>query len=625
MPTPTEKSGPDPTFRVILAAAPWPLFNRPSIQLGALKAFVSRQLPKVAITAAHCYLSIAKDIGYDRYRAVSERTWLAESVYAAMLYPNRAPGLEKLFRKYAAGKATLKTMSFHTLVEDVQRVTDKVIAHVNWGDFELAGFTVSLCQLTSTLYFLKRIKEDFPGVKTVVGGTTFSGARVADYLRAFPDIDYLVAGEGEIPLTRLIRSLADRMPTPGRKETGLVTAGASSSEDPSLSQLKDLAILPAPDYDDYFRTLGGFEAGKRFFAVLPVEASRGCWWQQAGGHCPGGPGCAFCNLNLQWRGYRRKNTDQVIREVDTLSSRYQLLSLAFTDNVLPPESTERLFSGLKRLGKDFKLFAEIRASTPMKHLKRMRAAGMAELQVGIEALSSSLLEKMNKGVRAIQNMEIMKNCEALGINNDANLILYFPGSDDMDVAETLSALEYAMAFRPLKPVAFWLGLESPVWKQHKTFNIQSVYNHPSYRVLFPREIAQSCQFSVQAYRGDLSRQRVRWKTVRQKMEAWRRHYESLKRDPSSDPILGYRDGRSFLMIRHKQYRSETIQHRFTGTSRQVYLFCQKNRSVKGILAAFPELTEDRLLPFLKMMTAKRLMYAEHDRYLSLAVPLGMSV
>ena len=81
---------------------------------------------------------------------------------------------------------------------------------------------------------------------------------------------------------------------------------------------------------------------------------------------------------------------------------------------------------------------------------------MREVQIGIEARSSSLLKKLHKGTSAIQNLEIMKNCEALGIRNISNLILQFPGSDEKDVAETLEVLEFAWPFHPLKAVSFWL-------------------------------------------------------------------------------------------------------------------------------------------------------------------------
>ena len=58
------------------------------------------------------------------------------------------------------------------------------------------------------------------------------------------------------------------------------------------------------------------------------------------------------------------------------------------------------------------------------------------MQIGIEALSSRLLKKLHKGTSAIQNLEIMKNCEALEIRSVSNLILQFPASDEQDVAET---------------------------------------------------------------------------------------------------------------------------------------------------------------------------------------------
>ena len=92
---------------------------------------------------------------------------------------------------------------------------------------------------------------------------------------------------------------------------------------------------------------------------------------------------------------------------------------------------------------------------------------------------------MNKGTTAIQNMEIMKNCEALGLRNSSNLIVHFPGSDETDVVETMQNIEFAMRFRPLKPVNFWLGLGSPVWQYPTQFRIRSISNHPHYHMLFP--------------------------------------------------------------------------------------------------------------------------------------------
>ena len=623
MPIPHEKIRPATVRRILLAAAPWPLFNRPSIQLGTLKSYLNRQLPHINVITNHFYLKIAETLGYECYQAVSERTWLAESVYAAMLYPERVPELDKLFLKYAPANKALKNVTFQNLVERVKGASDEMISAVDWQSLELAGFTMSLCQLTSTLYFLKTIKKRHPDLTTVVGGSTFSNDSAPDYLKLFPDIDYIVIGEGERPLSRLIQNMRKNGSGKAEKrlegvvDRSLLSNGLSCTKD----QLNDLAVLPPPDYDEYFHAIRKFSPEKRFFPTLPVELSRGCWWKRASTPSKH-QGCAFCNLNLQWNGYRKKGSRQVAREIDYLTSRHQVLSLAFMDNVLPHAKTGRLFSDLKRQGKDFKLFSEIRATTPFAMLRKMRAAGTVEVQVGIEALSSRLLKKMNKGTRAIQNLEVMRNCEALGIHNEANMILHFPGSDESDVAQTLQTIDYAMVFRPLKPVRFWLGLGSPVWRNYRSYQIKSRHNHPNYQILFPEEITKSCRLIVQYYRGDRLKQKKIWKPVLRKIQLWEKQYAALHRDPFADPILAYRDGKSFLMIHHRQYRAETIQHRLTGASRKIYLFCQKKRTFKQVRSAFPEFAEDRLVAFLRMMTSKYLMFEDGDAYLSLAVPLG---
>jgi hypothetical protein len=382
--------------------------------------------------------------------------------------------------------------------------------------------------------------------------------------------------------------------------------------------LPHLERLATPDYGDYFKTLGTFSPDKQFFPTLPVESSRGCWWKGAALEKQT-KGCAFCNLNLQWSGYRQRVPARIVHDINILTERHQTLSIAFMDNVLPAKSSKELFSALGRLDRDLRMFAEIRASTSQKILEKMGSAGMREVQVGIEALSSNLLKKMDKGTTVIQNMAIMKNCEALGIQNVSNLILHFPGSDEADVTETLQNLVFAMPFKPLKPVNFWLGLGSPVWQNPKQFHIQSLSNHPHYRILFPKHVTENVRFSIQAYRGDLLRQRKLWKPVEKKIQRWNRFYAALHRQPFSGPILSFQDGGRFLIIRQRRRNADPLQHRLNGTSRKIYLFCSDIRSIRSIKMKFPGFPEDKLMVFLKMMIGKGLMFEEKGRFLSLAV------
>jgi ribosomal peptide maturation radical SAM protein 1 len=605
-----------------LVSTPWPLYGRPSIQLGTLKSYLKSQFPQLEVQAFHFYLKVAEGIGYKVYQAISERTWLAESVYGALLFPERRKEIEKLFYREARGNPALGEVNFQTLTSQVKEISEGLSGSVRWRRVGLAGFSICLCQLTSSLYFIKRIKERFPDLPVVVGGSMFSGDSAHQLVEAFSEVDFVVHGEGELPFSRLIRHIRG---THGDNDLpsipGVVTRSALKAESPvPFCQLQDLSTLPPPDYDDYFALLKTFHPERQFFPTLPAEVSRGCWWRSSKDHARG-RGCTFCNLNLQWDGYRSKNTSQMASEVDHLTSKYKTLSVAFMDNLIPLRDSRELFFQLGKLRKDLRLFAEIRATTPLEVLKAMRAAGTNKVQVGIEALSTGLLKKLNKGTSAIQNLEIMKHCEALGISNISNLILHFPGSDAEDVEETIRALEFVLPFRPLRFVHFWLGLGSPVWQDPRAFGLRAVFNHPNYGVLFPRHICRSVEFMIQSYRGDLGYQKRLWQPVKKRVRAWNRSYEALHRGPSRSSILSFRDGRDFLIIRQRRPDAEPLTHRLLGTSRRIYLFCQRHRSMKGILDHFPDVGEDKISPFLKMMVDKRLMFEENSRYLSLAVPV----
>ncbi len=610
-----------PLKSVVLLSTPWPIFNRPSIQLGTLKSYLKSQFPKLEVVAHHFYLKLAETIGYKLYQAISERTWLAETVYAALLYPERLESTEKLFIKEARGKSLLRDVDFKEMTKRVSEVTDEFIDNENWNNFGLAGFSICLCQLTSTLYFIRRIKLKFPGLPIVVGGSMFTGGSAKNLLKVFSEIDFVIIGEGELPLSQLVRNLKD---SPKAVDNplipGIVTAKEVNIENRvGFSQIEDLADIPVPDYDDYFSLLQSFKPDKTFFPTLPAEISRGCWWQKSttgGKHS----GCAFCNLNLQWKGYRSKNPDQVVAEIDHLTSKYRSLSIAFMDNLVPVKTSGEIFDKLSKLEKHFHLFCEIRATTPRNVLENMERGGVQEVQVGIEALSTRLLKKLNKGTTAIQNMEIMKNCEELGIVNTSNLILHFPGSDNEDVKETMQSLDFAMYFRPMRFVHFWLGLESPVWQNPKDFGIKAVFNHPNYATFFPPEIYRQMVFMIQAYRGDLGYQRKLWQPVKTKVREWKKAYDEIHNGNAHSPILSYRDGRDFLIIHQKRLSADPLTHRLEGMSREIYLFCRKHRSLKRILQQFSNLTEDRVIPFLKTMVDKKLMFEENRKYLSLAVP-----
>ena len=601
-----------------LVSTPWPLFNRPSIQLGTLKAYLQREIPELTVDAHHVYLKVAEAVGYDLYKSISERSWLSEAGYAVLLYPEREEIIRRFWRRQA--KDLRPKARFKELCQSLREVSERILRSVPWTSYPLIGFSICYGQLTSSLYLIRKIKALSPHSRIVVGGSSCAGPMGESLLRAFPEIDVVVNGEGELPLFHLAKSL-----TAGSRDRqvpsvpGLLTRQFGSAD--RFSQVARLDDLPAPDYGDYFESLRALPEAKRFLPKLPMEMSRGCWWNKA--PLPGqAGGCAFCNLNLQWEGYRSKSHRKIVQEISSLTDRYELLSVSFTDNLLPPRNLRSLFESVARLGKDFRFFAEIRATTSLEELLAMGEAGVTDVQVGIEALSTGLLRKLNKGATAIQNLEIMKNAEARNVPDlTSNLITHFPGSDENDVEETLRALPFAFPLRPLKATPFWLGYGSPVWHHPEAFGIRNVRNHPFYLYLFPRETLSALYLNVQAYEGGIKRQQRLWAKVTKVLKSWRSTYDALHSATKRDPILSYQDGGTFLIIRERRLREDDRTHRLRGSSREIYLFCEENRSLSEIVERFSGFGQEKILPFLKMMVDKKLMFREGERFLSLAVPI----
>ena len=189
-----KQNRPSPLQKIALVSTPWPIFSRPSIQIGTLKAHLKRQFPNMKVDAHHFYLEVAEALGYRRYQSVSERTWLAETIYAALLYPEYRGHAKHLFQKEAKGKSHLKTVDFKSLTGKVLEISEAFIRRIDWGGYGLVGFSICFCQLSSSLFFIRKLKERFQSLCIVVGGSLLTGIAAGNIFKVFPEIDILVNG-----------------------------------------------------------------------------------------------------------------------------------------------------------------------------------------------------------------------------------------------------------------------------------------------------------------------------------------------------------------------------------------------------------------------------------------------
>ncbi len=572
---------------------PWSLFNRPSIQLGSLKAFVEEK-SQHRVDCFHPFLHIAKAIGIETYRKISLDSWAGESLFSSLLFTDQKDNAQQLFFPQTETQENISPGDFDYLQKTIAHACHTWIASIDFKQYQLIGFSVCFSQLLSSIYMAKELQKKIGNIPIVFGGSSCTGGLGTSLRDHFPEIDYVIDGEGEQPLLSLCNSIAK-----SSKKT-IHTL-------PEEAEIKDINKLPYPNYSPYFNEIAALFPTEPFIPILPIEFSRGCWWNK----------CSFCNLNLQWEKYRSKTADRMLAETAHFVKKHECLNFTFTDNALPIKEADSYFKAVGDQQIDLDFFAEIRTINKPARLKLYRNGGLSTVQVGIEALSSSLLQKMVKGTTTITNVAAMKLCTESGIAIEGNLITEFPETTAEEINETLENLDFVLPYPPMATATFFLGYGSPIYEDHCKFGIDAVSAHKNVKNLFPDKYHSTLKQLVNDYSGDREFQKKLWQPVRDKIAAWQ-EFHNQRANNTSAP-LSYRDSGTFIIIRQELLSGRPLHHRLKGLSRRIYLFCHTPKKIAEILDHFQGLKEEILFSFVEELCTKKIMFMEKNSVLSLAL------
>jgi len=92
------------------------------------------------------------------------------------------------------------------------------------------------------------------------------------------------------------------------------------------------------------------------------------------------------------------------------------------------------FSELARKGPKLEFFLETKSNMRFEQLRALRRGGVRTIQPGIESFSNQLLQLMRKGCTGLQNIQLLRWCEELGITVFWNLLYGFPGESPIEYA-----------------------------------------------------------------------------------------------------------------------------------------------------------------------------------------------
>jgi anaerobic magnesium-protoporphyrin IX monomethyl ester cyclase len=265
-----------------------------------------------------------------------------------------------------------------------------------------SGFTTNAYTCARTCEIAKTVNAD---IVTIVGGIHFSFTP-DESLQSFPEIDYIVRGEGELTIVDLIKTLENKgkiSEVKGisyRKNTKIV-------HNPGRPLIENLDILPYPAYHLVEEKLKRYHftmmAGRNTRYMI-LEGARGCEHQ-----------CSFCTQWNHWGNrWRTKSAKRIADEIEFLHETHGGVFLWFADDHMKLGSRgKQLYEELRQrpCKEDVMLFFQARIDDIAQHpdlITKLREVGTYWILCGVETDSQEILNEYKKGIKTQDAYEAMK-------------------------------------------------------------------------------------------------------------------------------------------------------------------------------------------------------------------------
>lgn len=459
---------------VLIIVPPFANLTLPSFAAHLLQACAKQHGFEVRVLYAN--LLLARTIGLEVYQEIAggllNSALIGERYFARAAYGHQM-GMENptsphapYQRSFRRGAATLGWDDFESLAAGAAEWVGEIADGLAPYAFPVIGCSTSFDQTSASIALLNAVKQSQPGVVTILGGANCEGEMAQGIASLRAQVDYIFSGESE---TTFVQFLKDKRS--GRLPLGKVIPGVS------VGSMDD---LPLPDYTEYFQQFShylGESPGIK--PQLVYESSRGCWWG-AKNHC------TFCGLNGLTMTMRQKSASKVLGDLETLTQVYPGCGIVMADNIMPYTYFQTVLPVLKEKGSKVNLFYEQKANLSFAKICLLRDAGITSIQPGIEALSTSLLRRMDKGVSAAQNIALLRYTKMTGISVVWNLLYGFPGDELEAYQETLRLLPFLRHLKP--PKGFYqisLDRFSPYMSDPELYGIQDIRPLAAYMDVFP--------------------------------------------------------------------------------------------------------------------------------------------
>ncbi len=288
-----------------------------------------------------------------------------------------------------------------------------VVDYIERDKPDLLGLSVYKDILPASVFVFKKVREKYPQIKTIMGGSVFSeqlaqGAPDLDFfLEKTKDyIDHIIIGQAELLFLKYLR---EELPLGQRVYTREDVGGRT----PEFEQ------LTVPDYSD-------IDVGK--YPFLGFTGSTSCPYQ-----------CSFCNVVEYFGPFKQKDASQIAGEMRRLADEYKAQLFYLSDNMVNTYITD-LCGILAEQDKPLYWSAYLKVDDHGSDIDTAllwRRGGYYHARLGVDSGSPHVLEMMDKRITPDMSRAMLAGLAYAGIKTTTYWLVGHPGETEEDFQQTL--------------------------------------------------------------------------------------------------------------------------------------------------------------------------------------------
>ncbi len=338
---------------------------------------------------------------------------------------------------------------------------DRQIADILRIRPHLVGFSATTSSFPDAADLAAGIKKRHSDIVTVCGGVHASALR-EKLLAAYPAVDFLVAGEGEVTMSELAA---------GADPAGIAGLIRRQDEDvianPPRNHIADLDSLPFPAYE----TLRGFPKHYHLplFSYIQTPGatmitSRGCMFS-----------CSYCDRSVFQKGYRFNSAAYIYAHMKHLRDQFGARHVNIYDDLFTAnrrrivELCQTLAS--RPLGMNFNCAVRV-GFTDDDLLAMLKDAGCLMVSLGIESADPEMLARHKSGVSLAEVKDTVRRIQKAGLRAKGLFMMGLPGETEDSVKRT-SDFIVSLGLDDMNMAKFTPFPGAPLWpsiREEGTFN-----------------------------------------------------------------------------------------------------------------------------------------------------------